>query len=92
MTHIDTIKEAINAAIKLEYNLVGDYVDKNRRKATLNDDALSAITALQEERKEMVDALEGMIEYSTYSESWQDNNPQFVEKARAILLKLGQQS
>jgi hypothetical protein len=46
---------------------------------------ISAIAALPD----LIEALQGMIKYSTFNEGWQDENPEYVEKARAALTKAG---
>jgi hypothetical protein len=47
--------------------------------------AADAIEAQAAEIKRLREALSGMIDYSCFSERWQDDHPEYVAAARAAL-------
>lgn len=49
------------------------------------ENALTQLSARQAAFEAMRKALEGMIKYSCYKESWQDEHPEYVQEAKAAL-------
>jgi hypothetical protein len=47
--------------------------------------AADTIEALEAENERLREALRGMIDYSCYSERWQDDHPEYVAAARTAL-------
>lgn len=99
MTHIAMIKEALetNKSYLLTKHNMGreKRADKRLECSHMLTEAISALTALQAERKEMVEALEFYAKSSIYKPhphglAFDDRDRSHV--AKAILLKLGQQS
>jgi len=47
-----------------------------------------ALRAAEEREKALREALEGMLEYATFSERWQDQHPEYLTIARAELERI----
>lgn len=41
--------------------------------------------ALKVENERLREALQGMLVYASYNETWQDDHPEYIEKAKQIL-------
>lgn len=83
MTHIATIKKAL---IKMKG---GGVFPIN---GTTSYQALSALTALQEERKEMVEIMRNLLDLAEPTIILYPNMKWVIDAAKAFLSKLGQQS
>lgn len=69
----------MNGGAKLDRGAL-EMVQAVREQAT-ND----RIEALSAENERLREALEDMVTYSSFNEQWQDQNPEYVDRARAAL-------